>query len=159
MVLPAQAAPGAAAPGAEPVPGLDAEIGFWLAELGSRTRWVLPPEIDRALERSPSLRIRPRALAVGSFHVAEVRNIGDPLFGDLRALNALLNARYALVPVSAEYAPDPAGPGRVEIRAALIDTLGGAVLWYGAVAGERGPAADPAVVASAARALAAAVAR
>jgi hypothetical protein len=158
MVLPAQAPPGAAGV-VEPVPGLDGEIAFWFAEMGPRTRWVFPPEIDRALARSPSLTIRPRALAVSNFHVAEVKNIGDPLFGDLRALNALLGARLALVPVSAEYAPAASGPGRVEIRAALIDTLGGAVLWFGAVAGDPGRVDDPAVAASAARALARAVLR
>jgi hypothetical protein len=41
----------------------------------------------------------------------------------------------------------------------LIDTLGGAVLWFGAVAGDPGRVDDPAVAASAARALARAVLR
>lgn len=154
MVLPAQPAPGGSMVGGEAVAGLDAEIAFWLAELGTQTRWVFPPEIDRALARSPSFTVRPRALAVSSFHVAEVRNIGDPLFGDLRSLNALLNARYALVPVSAAYTTTATGQGHVEIRAALIDTIGGRVLWFGAVAGDAGPASDRSVVASAARALA-----
>lgn len=152
MVLPAQPAPGTG-PG-EPVPGLDQEIAFWLAESVPRVEWVTPPEIQRALDRSPSLPVRLNALAVSSFHVAEVRNIGDPLFGDLRALNALVNARYALVPVAAGYVSDDSGSGRVEIHAALIDTVGGRVLWFGAVAGE--PAAPGAAegIASAARALA-----
>jgi hypothetical protein len=156
MVLPAQAAPGTGR-GGEPVPGLDTEIAYWLGETAPRVDWVFPPDIQRALDRSPSLAIRLDALAVSSFHRAQVVIIGDPLFGDLRALNALLNARYALLPVSAEYAPVATGPGRVEIRAALIDTLGGRVLWYGAVAGDAGADASAAVVASAARALARAI--
>jgi hypothetical protein len=156
MVLPAQAAAGGRA-GGEPVPGLDAEIAYWLADMGPRVTWVLPQQIQRALERSPSLDIKLDALAVSSFHRAEVVIIGDPLFGDLRALNVLLNARYALLPVAAGYVTRPAGPGRVEINIALIDTVGGRVLWFAAVAGDPGDESSPAVVASAARAFARAV--
>ena len=153
MLLPAQPAAGAAVVG-EPVPGLDREIAFWLGESAPRVNWVPPPEIRQALARSPSLEIDIDALAVSSFHRAQVERIGDPLFGDLRALNALVNARYALVPVAAGYVSDDSGSGRVEIHAALIDTVGGRVLWFGAVAGE--PAAPGAAegIASAARALA-----
>jgi hypothetical protein len=158
MLLPAQPAPGAG-PGMA-VPGLDEEIAFWLAESAPRVDWILPPAIQRALERSPSLSIRLDALAVSAFHAAQVRNIGDPLFGDLRALNALIDARYALIPVAAAWVPDSAGGGgRVEMNVALIDTMGGRVLWYGAVAGDTGPAGAPEVTASAGRALARLLAR
>lgn len=172
LVLPAQAGPmppafatdsapaAIIAPGAEPVPGLDAELAFALTELGRRTRWVLPDAMANAIARSPSLRdIRLHGLAVSAFHRAEVENIGDPLFGDLRRLSALMDARYALVPVAALYAPDGQGSGRVEIAAALIDTLGGRVVWFGAVAGEPGAQGSAAVIATAAQALARQVAR
>jgi hypothetical protein len=158
MLLPAQAAPATA--GAEdPVPGLDIELAYWLPDAAPRVEWVFPAEIERALARSPSLRIRIRALAVASFHRAEVRNIGDPLFGDLRSLNALVDARYALLPVAAAWLPQPGGSGRVELQVALIDTVGGGVLWYGAIAGEPGEEGSRAVAASAARALARTLAR
>ena len=161
MVLPAQAAPASnALPDAEAVPGLDREIAFWLAESAPRVNWVFPPALERALECSPSLGIRLRSLAVASFHRAEVEIIGDPLFGDLRALGALVDARYALLPVSAGYVPaDSAGQGRVELRVALIDTRGGRVLWFGALAGQPGLPENPATVATAAQALARTVAR
>ena len=42
----------------------------------------------------------------------------------------------------------------VEIAAAIIDTLGGRVLWFGVVGGGTGDQADPALAASAAQALA-----
>jgi hypothetical protein len=158
MVLPAQPGPRATGVG-EPVPGLDGEIAFWLAESAPRVDWVFPPAIERALARSPSLDIRLDALAVSSFHRAEVRNIGDPLFGDLRALNALVGARYALLPVAAAFVQDTASGGRVEMNVALIDTQGGRVLWFGAVAGEDGRAGSPETAATAARALARVIAR
>jgi hypothetical protein len=135
------------------VPGLDDEIAFWLPESAPRVDWVLPAAVERALERSPSIDVRLDALAVSAFHRAEVKNIGDPLFGDLRALNALVDARYALIPVAAAVISDGTGAGRVEMNVALIDTVGGRVLWFGAIAGELGPMGAPEVNASAARAL------
>lgn len=147
MLLPVQ-------PGRAGVPdGLDAELAFWLTEHGPGVRWVLPDAIDAALARAPSLGIHPRALAVSVFHQAEVRNIGDPLFGDLRRLGALLEARFAILPVAAGYVTRAEG-ARVEVAAAIIDTLGGRVLWFGVVAGDVGEQATPALVASAAQALA-----
>jgi hypothetical protein len=157
MVLPVQTGawrgvpvPGAVLEGAE----LDAELGFWLPERAPRVQWVLPPELDRALARSPGLGIDLRALAVGSFRRAEVRRIGDPLYGDLRRLNALVDARWALVPVAAAFVETPGADGRVEVAAALVDTVTGEVLWFGVAGGEAGRLADGAVIATAARALA-----
>ncbi|HEX7117579.1 MAG TPA: hypothetical protein VF212_02245 [Longimicrobiales bacterium] len=147
MLLPVQ-------PGRLGVPaGLDDELAYWMSARAPSVRWVMPDAIDAAIARSPTLGIRPRALAVSVFQRAEVHNIGDPLFGDLRRLGALVEARYAILPVAAGYVSRPEG-GRVEIAAAIIDTLGGRVLWYGIVAGEPGDAGSPAVVASAAQTLA-----
>lgn len=160
MVLPAQPAPGESVlPDGEVVPGLDREIAYWLAEMAPRVDWSFPPELERALQRSPSLSIRLRSLAVSAFHRARVENIGDPLFGDLRALAALVDARLALIPVAAGWVADSAGSGRVEMRVALIDTRGGAVRWFGAVAGDPGARDDPAAAASAGRALGSLIAR
>jgi hypothetical protein len=152
MVLPAQAGPNNTGAG-EPVPGLDREIAYWLGEMVPRATWVFPPAIERAISRNPSLGIRLDALAVQSFHRGVVEIVGDPLFGDLSALGPLVNARFALVPVAADYIEDPAADGRVEVQAALIDTRGGRVIWFGVVAGDRGPEGAQAT-ASAARALA-----
>jgi hypothetical protein len=136
------------------VPGLDREIAYWLAERAPRVKWVFPPALERALERSPSLSIDLHALAVSSFHRAQVENIGDPLFGDLYALSNLVDARWALVPVAAAWVADTTGAGRAEVSIALIDTRGGKVLWYGVAAGQPGPQGAATVAASAATAIA-----
>ena len=148
ILLPVQAARGV-----EPS-SLDAELAYWLADRGRGVRWVLPEAIDRALSRSPGMGLDPRALDVSIFFRAEVRRIGDPLFGDLRRLGALLDARWALVPVGGGYVSQPEGSGRVEVSAALIDTLRGTVLWFGVAGGEPGDAGSPTVVASAAQSFA-----
>lgn len=141
LVLPAQPAPGVPrnARTGEVVPGFDAELAYWLEDQGPRVDWTFPPEIRAALERNAMLGIDVDALAVGSFHVAQVKNIGDPLLGDLRRLAALLDARWALVPVAVGYVPRAEG-GRAEAAIALIDTYGGRVLWYAVMGGE--PAAE-----------------
>ena len=158
MVLPAQHGP-AGGMSMEPVTGLDRELEFWLSEQTPRVQWVFASELERILARSPSLEIDLHSLAVSSFHRGEVRNIGDPLFGDLNKLGALTNARAALIPVAAAWIPDGAGSGRVEISVALIDNRTGRVIWTGVVAGQPGPAGSAGVAATAAEALAGLIAR
>jgi hypothetical protein len=158
MVLPAQHGP-AGGFTAEPVPGLDREISFWLAERAPRVNWVFPDELERILARSPSLDIDLHALAVGSFHHAQVRNIGDPLFGNLNALGALTNARAALVPVAAAWGADSTGLGAAHVSLALIDNRTGRVIWFGVTSGEPGTEGSPEVAATAAESIAALFAR
>lgn len=155
MVLPAQGS--ATAP---PPAHMDDEIRFWLGDHAPSVRWVFPAALRADIQRSPELDdIVLEHLPVAVFSAAQVRRIGDPLFGDLSRLGAVANTRFALLPVTAAYVPSDSLPGRVEVAAALIDTMGGEVLWYGIVAGDRGAPGDPKVVASAARALAHALVR
>ncbi len=155
LVLPSQPAPGVPrnARTGEVVPGFDAELEYWLGDLGPRVDWAFPGEIRASLERNAMLGIDIDALAVGSFHVAQVKNIGDPLLGDLRRLAALLDARWALVPVAVAYVPRAEG-GRAEAAVALIDTYGGRVLWYAVMAGDAGVEGSADVAASVARSIA-----
>lgn len=155
LVLPSQPGPAARrdAQTGEVVAGLDAELAYWLGDRGPRVDWTFPAEIRDALERNAMLQIDIDALTVSSFHRAQVVNIGDPLLGDLRRLAALMDARWALVPVAVAYVPQETS-GRVEAAVALIDTYGGRVLWYGIMAGEPGAHGTTEVAASAARAIA-----
>jgi hypothetical protein len=112
---------------------LDAEIAYWLRERGGGVRWILPEAIDRMLARTPALDINLRALDVAVFRRARVQRIGDPLFGDLKRLASVLDARFALVPVAAEF---KAASNRVEVAFTLIDTTFGDVVWFGVLAGD-----------------------
>jgi hypothetical protein len=167
MVLPVQGAaplvalPAAADPGvppsllsAEELAVLDGELGFWLAERAPRTRWVQPEAVARAVAGAPMLGVRPRELSVADFRRARLEQIGDPLYGELRRVGALTDARLALLPLGALWITEQTGLGRVHVSAALIDTFGGDVLWQGIVAGAPGARGDAAVIASTAQALA-----
>lgn len=159
MVLPAQA--DAATPQAT-AEAFDAELDYWLKDRAPRVRWIPAKEVARLAASSPGLRIDLRALDVRAFGRMRIERIGDPLFGDLHNLGAMLDAPVALLPAALAYvAPRDSltgaalpGPGHFEVRAALVQTFGGEVGWYAVVAGEAGPIDAPASVASAARALA-----
>ena len=116
---------------------LDAELMYWLKDRANNVKWVMRDAYDRILARSPALNINPAALDVAVFRRAQVKRIGDPLFGDLKRLATITNARFALVPVAAENRP---GTG-VEVAYALIDTTFGDVIWFGVLAGENAAAA------------------
>jgi len=151
MVLPAQPSPGG-------IPaGFDAALSAVLETEYPSVRWVLPVEIDRAVARSPTLGIRPHALPVSVLRSEEADRIGDPLYGDLRRLGAIVDARYAVIVHRVGYvapADSVGASGRIEAAVAIIDTIGGRILWRGLVAGERGGADDEVVLATAVRAIA-----
>jgi hypothetical protein len=138
----------------ESLRALEAELSYWLPEHAHRVRWVLPDAIERAVQGSAALQISVRDLPVRDFQRSRLQAIGDPLYGDLRRVAVLTDARLGLLPIGAVWIPEAAGGGRVHVAAALIDTMGGRVLWYGVAASSPGDPDDPAIAASAARALA-----
>jgi len=146
LLLPVQPGPvpnaaGTTAPGGLLVDGLgalDAEIAYWLQENSPRTKWVMPDALRRTVQRSPTLAIDLNTLDVSAFRRAQVRRIGDPLYGDLRKLAAVHDASLAVVPVAAEFRPTSTDSGHIEIAAALVDVHYGTVYWFGVVAGETG---------------------
>lgn len=136
---------------------LESELAFWLEQAAPTARWTMPEAVLRAGGRSAVQDVRPRALSVAGFARARLERIGDPLYGELRTLSLLTDARLALLPLGAIWVPEQGGGGRVHVAAALIDTLGGAVLWQGVVAGAHAAAPEGAAIASVAQALAALV--
>lgn len=148
MVLPMQAQVGA---GGE----VDAELAFALSAVGGGVTWVFPPRLERAIQGAPGLGARMTGLPVGIFMQAEVERVGDPLYGDLLRLSALVDAEVALVPIQvAPGAPDVDGRAALETTVALIAVRSGAVLWFGVVEGDPGEPGSPGVLASAMESLA-----
>jgi hypothetical protein len=133
------------------VPGdPDAELLYGLRSRGADVTWVPPDDLERALERSPSLQARTRGLAVGQFFAAEVLRVGDPLFGELYRLSALVRAEAVVLPIRAEIVrnPDEEEP-RVRMTMALIETRSGRVGWFSILEGDPHPLDDPRLLASA----------
>jgi hypothetical protein len=127
--------------GPEQALALEAELAYWLPERAPRARWLGPDAVERAVRGSPSLEVRPRELTVRDFQRARLQSIGDPLYGELRRVGALMDARLALLPIGALWVAEREGGGRVHLLLALIDTFGGDVVWQGVVAGTPATAA------------------
>jgi hypothetical protein len=90
------------------VPGdIYAELVFNLTDKGRDVDWVLRDEVDEILARSPGIQARTQGLPVGIFLQAEVERVGDPLFGHLRRMAALVDAEAILLPVQATFEATP----------------------------------------------------
>jgi len=135
------------------VPGdVDAELAFGLQDRGSAIDWVLAAEVDQMLARSPAVQTQTRGLPVGSFTVAEVQRVGDPLYGDLRRMAALVNADGVVLPVQTAMVTDTTSLDihpKVRIWTALIEVRTGRVMWFSVLEGESHPPGDPRGLASA----------
>ena len=133
---------------------LDAELAYWLPQNARTVKWVLPEAMQRMISRSPTLDIDINNLAVGVFRQAQVKRVGDPLFGDLRRLAAVMNARLAIIPVAAEQIGTHPDSARVQVATAVIDAHEGTVIWFGIIESEPDARGAEAGNASAAQAMA-----
>lgn len=130
----------------------DAELVFTLEDLGRDVLWILEEEVADVLARSPAIDARTRGLPVGHFLLAEVRRVGDPLFGQLRRLATLVDAEVILIPIAASFEPNQLVEGstpRVRLTLALIEPRSGRVIWFGIEEGGDYPQGDPRGLASA----------
>ena len=131
------------------------EIVFALRSRTDAVAWIFPDELEAIKERSPAVDIAVSGLPVGVFLSAEVKRIGDPLYGLLRRLGALTDSDIAVIPVTVRAgAEGVGGTSVVEIVATIVNVRTGRVIWFGVVGGRPGSVADFGTVASAVEALA-----
>jgi hypothetical protein len=127
----------------------DAELAFGLGERGAGVDWILPAELQERLARSPGVPANLRGLPVSPFLQAEVQRVGDPLYGDLRRLAALVNAEAVLLPVQVGLESEAGADPTVVFWTALVEVRSGRVLWFSVLEGDAAPAGDPRGLASA----------
>lgn len=136
----------------------DSEIAFALAEQGGRAIWVTAEQQVEALRRRPGIQgVNPYVLSADEARRGggKLRSVHDPLYGEIRMVAALFDARYALLPLEFFYQPgEGEAAGRLALRTFLLDTRAGTVLWYGVVTGGDDPPASAAALASLAQAFA-----
>jgi len=135
----------------------DAELAFTLRDRGREVDWILSGEVSRVLARSPAIQTQITGLPVGLFLQGEVQRIGDPLFGQIRRMAALVAADAVLLPVRASFERDSRDSGaspRVRFTAALVEARSGRVVWFGVEEGGDFPREDPRGLASAVECLA-----
>jgi hypothetical protein len=86
---------------------------------------------------------------VGIFVQAEVQRVGDPLYGELRRIAALVNAEAVVLPVQATLEVTPGEDPKIRLWTALIDVRSGRVPWFAVLEGGAFPQGDPRALASA----------
>ena len=135
---------------------MDAELEFALEQRRGAEDWALPSEVVRRVDRNPLLRMDPLRMAYqGLLEEPEKRDqIYEPLHGELRALSALFDTRYVVLPIALTVEPDPIEVDSESVRhrahllLAMIDIRMSQVVWWGEIAGDPGLADSPALLAS-----------
>ena len=124
----------------------DSVISALLPARAPEVTWVLPEELRRQARRSPTFAANPDQMGSAVLRGARVGDfMPDPLRSELRALVAIADARFALVPAQLVFRRDtlpgtPAGTGTAELTAVIVDARLGRVNWR-TVARGNGP--DP----------------
>jgi hypothetical protein len=132
----------------------DTEIAFALHEVSGRATWVTPEQQLDELSRRPSIDVFPYLLSADEARQqgGSLRHVRDPLYGEIRMLAALFDARYAVWPMEFFYEQDREGGGHLAIRTFVLDARSGVVMWYGVVRGDgTQPPASPGALAAAAQ--------
>ena len=131
------------------------QVAHRLAFLDHFSHGIFPSDVERVLSRSPALRARIRGLPVGNFLLAEVQRVGDPLYGELRRMAALVDAEMVLLPIQASLEAEQGSDPKVRFWTVLIEVRTGRVLWFGVLEGGAFPSGDPRGLASAVETVAA----
>jgi hypothetical protein len=125
----------------------DSLIGEGLESRGPEVHWVLPPEVRKVARRAAGFVDDPDQMGQAVLRSPHMTKVPDPLRSSLRGLVALVGGRFALVPASLGFGPEPNGQIRADLTMVLADTRSGKVLWR-SVAYGRGASPDHAIKAA-----------
>ncbi len=106
----------------------DSLMGQVLVERAPEVTWVLPPELRRVARRAPGMVTDPDRMGQALLR-AKVDRVPDPLRAYLRALAAMTDARYVIVPAVVRISTDSTGAVRAETLLVFADTRNGAIMW------------------------------
>ncbi len=130
----------------------DTEITFALTEQGGRAEWITPNIQELTLARRPGIEVDPYSLSAGEARQkgGSLKDVEEPLHGEIRKLTALFDCRYVLWPMEVYYQTEKdTDAGQLAIRTFVIDSRTGSVLWYGVIPGDsEEPPASPAAPAT-----------
>lgn len=121
----------------------------------TRTQWIDPARLRRALAGSPTFAPDPAALPNDRYEAYGDRRIQGGLADAVRRYMALTEARLVVIPRSAVLMTPDSGGAFVRLSAAVVDARTGLVVWWGEADGRPAAPGDRALLTSAATALAA----
>lgn len=130
----------------------DSLMGEQVEARGPEVTWVLPPELRKISRRSAGFVDDPDQMGQAILRSPNMNKVPDPLRSSLRGLVALAGGRYALIPASLGFGPEPNGRVRADLTLVLADCRSGKILWRSLAYG-RGASPDQALTAAVAAVL------
>jgi hypothetical protein len=122
----------------------DSLVGEGLQVRAPEVSWVLPPQLRKIARRSAGFVEDPDQMGQAVLRSPGMTKVPDPLRSSLRGLVALVGGRYALVPASLGFSPEPTGQVRADLSLVLADSRSGRILWRSLAHG-RGSSPDQAL--------------
>jgi hypothetical protein len=130
----------------------DSLVGEGILTRAPEVTWVLPPQLRKVARRSAGFVEDPDQMGQAILRAPKMSKVPDPLRSSLRGLVALVGGRFALVPASLGFGPEPNGQIRADLTLVLADSRSGKVLWRSLAYG-RGSSPDQALNAAVAAVL------
>jgi hypothetical protein len=130
----------------------DSIVGEGILTRAPEVTWVLPPQLRKVARRSAGFVEDPDQMGQAILRAPKMSKVPDPLRSSLRSLVALVGGRFALVPASLGFGPEPNGQIRADLTLVLADSRSGKVLWRSLAYG-RGSSPDQALNAAVAAVL------
>jgi hypothetical protein len=134
VVLPGQEVIGAG-PARPWLDQFDATLTATLENGGVGAQWAYPRDLQRAFRRNPTYASNPQTLGAQPLKSEKAREgttLPEPFAGRTRALLALSDARFALVPVAVRV-DTLQSPAYAELRLSIIDGRQSTILWTGII--------------------------
>lgn len=125
----------------------DSAIGAALAERAPEVQWVLPDELRRIARRAPGMVKDPDTYGQAMLRSAKLKELPEPLRGNVRNLVAVAGGRFTLVPAALLFSRGSEGAVHADLTCVVADARAGKVLWRAVVSGT-GATADAALEAA-----------
>lgn len=125
----------------------DSLVTEGLATRAPEVNWVPPRELRKMARRSAGYLTDPDQMGQAVLRGPKITKVPDPLRSSLRSLMAVAGGRFALVPASVGFGPEPDGSIRADLSLVLADSRSGKVLWRSVALG-RGKTPDEALSAA-----------
>lgn len=118
----------------------DSIIGSLIVARQPEVTWVLPEELRHQARRAPTLATNPDQMGTAVLRAERLVEVPDPLRSQFRAMVALADARFALVPAALVFRKSGGSAdgrmGRAELSVVLVDARTGRVGWRTVARGE-----------------------
>lgn len=121
----------------------DTAVELALAGRGLDGTWVFPPALRRSARRNPTYLSDPHTVRVAAAVMASTRKrdtpIAEPAASQIRALAAVSDARFALIPLELRFEASGA-LSTATLRWAVVDARVAQVVWLGETSSNSRPA-------------------